>query len=113
VVIMPTSSPARQSTAAPLAAGQSRVQAPVAAEPDDDVPVNRPSPVPPFAQPAPAGPAFNAFPQNGPVTNGPFTPPQLPVATPPPTGLAVPGMIIPAAPAPGQPGQAPGQPGQR
>jgi hypothetical protein len=117
VVIMPTSSPTnsptRPSTSAPLAAGQTRVQAPVTTEPDDDAPVNRPSPVPPFAQQPPGGPAFNAFPQNGPVTNGPFTAPQLPAATPPPTGLSVPGMIIPAAPAPGQPGQAPGQSGQR
>jgi hypothetical protein len=120
ILVIPTSSPSRSTTAPapPPAFPQARAQSPFPGDPgnDDqsDVPTKiSPPPAPPLNEQR--GPVFNTFPppinpqpQDGPNTGGPAIAfPVPPVSTPAVvTGVAVPGMIVQSpAPQPGQPQQ--------
>jgi hypothetical protein len=102
IVITPSSASSNTPVSATRATPQiqARPQASSRPEPDDD----SPAPPPPFAPQAPAGAAPAAFPQAGPPPAQPA--PQVPTSMPSaPAGLSLPGTVVPAPPAAGQPGQ--------
>jgi hypothetical protein len=115
IILMPTLASARPATpAAPPPVFQQNQQFPPQMAADDDNDDPRPAPNVPVPPPGQRGPVFNTFPQpqvGNPAMNQPGAAPQAapspnaptsPTPAAPYGGVAVPGMVAPPPPTPGQ-----------